>query len=162
MQGNTRLTKIAQQAHIIPLHSNTRADQHTPRDSFGVQLDTLPQRHPMLFIGRAARIMDDFVHALCVRDIVFGREVERVVILIVCWSPTRFLRDRIVMLRRRVRHDVLPPITFQWRRGETEMESGMRVWGRGGEMARYRKRNVNGRPTVEISIITYGGPLISS
>jgi hypothetical protein len=84
------LTKVTQQTNIIPLHGNTSTDQQTPAHGLGIQLNPLPQRHPVLFISCRFRIVDYFVHGLCVREVVLLREVEG------SSRSSGFLADRIL------------------------------------------------------------------
>jgi hypothetical protein len=84
------LTEVTQQTNIIPLHGNTSTDQQTPAHGLGIQLNPLPQRHSVLFISCRSRIVDYFVHGLCVREVILGRKVE---------STSRssgFLADRVL------------------------------------------------------------------
>jgi hypothetical protein len=59
-----RLTKVAQQAHIIAFHANTGRDENRPSYRFGVQLDALPQAHSMLLFRGALGVENDAVEAL--------------------------------------------------------------------------------------------------
>lgn len=71
------LTEIAQKTHIVAFHTDTHADQHTPCHSLGVQSDALEQGHLPLFLSGIFGIVNDFVHALGMGEVIFGWEVER-------------------------------------------------------------------------------------
>lgn len=75
-QNNKALTEVTQQANIISLHTNTSTNQDTPRYGLRIELDTLKQRHLVLFLCRVLGIVDDFIHALGVSEVISLWEVE--------------------------------------------------------------------------------------
>jgi hypothetical protein len=70
------LTEVTQQANIIALHTDTSTNQYTPRHRFGIELDALEEGHLVFLLCSALGIVDDFVHALGVSEVIFVGEVE--------------------------------------------------------------------------------------
>lgn len=54
-------TKVVDKANVISFHYDARGNEHTPRDSLGIQLDTLEQGHALLPLRCQLGALDDAV-----------------------------------------------------------------------------------------------------
>lgn len=54
--------EIVDQTDIVALHGDAGGDQHAPRSGLGVELQALPEGHPLLLDGRGLCIVDDLGH----------------------------------------------------------------------------------------------------
>jgi len=51
--------EVTQKTYVIAFHRNTGANEQTPRDSFGIELDALQQGHLVLAVGGFLSVADD-------------------------------------------------------------------------------------------------------
>ena len=83
----SELTEVAKKADIEAFHRNAERDHHAPTNGLRVQLNALPQGHPMFLVGRALSIPDHDRVSVRMFKFILGWEVERLI-----GSPSLFVK----------------------------------------------------------------------